>query len=127
MYGGSVVLGVMLTIVFYRLRRPKPPQTSFYQPVRIKNVRLQFSGLMAGEGQVGFMRAGIHQSGLSQCVRGGEPGSHQGEARRGGESLGAHNAQTSSFAAIAALTAARDSRFNAPHLPGGERAWMRKN
>ena len=53
---GSVVLGVMLTIVFYRLRRPKPPQTSFYQPVRIKNVRLQFSGLMAGEGQVGFMR-----------------------------------------------------------------------
>jgi hypothetical protein len=24
--------------------------------VRIKNVRLQFSGLMAGEGHVGFMR-----------------------------------------------------------------------
>ncbi len=36
-YGGSVVLGVMLTFVFYRLRRPKPPQTSFYQPVRIRN------------------------------------------------------------------------------------------
>jgi hypothetical protein len=56
MYGGSVLLGVILTIVFYRLRRPKPPQTSFYQPVRIKNVRLQFSGLMTGEGHVGFMR-----------------------------------------------------------------------
>ena len=56
MYGASVVLGVLLTYVFYRLRRPKPPQTSFYQPVRIKNVRLQFSGLMAGEGHVGFMR-----------------------------------------------------------------------
>ena len=56
MYGGSVLLGVVLTIVFYRLRRPKAPQTSFYQPVRIKNVRLQFSGLMAGEGHVGFMR-----------------------------------------------------------------------
>jgi hypothetical protein len=56
MYGASVVLGVLLTFVFYRLRRPKPPQTSFYQPVRIKNVRLQFSGLMAGEGHVGFMR-----------------------------------------------------------------------
>ena len=46
----------ILTIVFYRLRRPKPPQTSFYQPVRIKNVRLQFAGLMAGAGQVGFMK-----------------------------------------------------------------------
>jgi hypothetical protein len=56
MYAGSVVLGVLLTFVFYRLRRPKPPQTSFYQPVRIKNVRLQFSGLMAGEGQVAFMK-----------------------------------------------------------------------
>jgi hypothetical protein len=55
-YVGSVLLGVVLTILFYRLRRPKPPQTSFYQPVRIKNVRLQFSGLMAGEGHVGFMR-----------------------------------------------------------------------
>jgi|SRR5882672_97553 len=56
MYGASVVLGIVLTYLFYRLRRPRPPQTSFYQPVRIKNVRLQFSGLMAGEGHVGFMR-----------------------------------------------------------------------
>ncbi len=55
-YAGSALLGVVLTILFYRLRRPKPPQTSFYQPVRIKSVRLQFSGLMAGEGHVGFMR-----------------------------------------------------------------------
>ncbi|HEU5134013.1 MAG TPA: hypothetical protein VFU13_02615 [Steroidobacteraceae bacterium] len=55
-YGGSVVLGAVLTFLFYRLRRPKAPQTSFYQPVRIRNVRLQFSGLMAGEGQVGFMK-----------------------------------------------------------------------
>jgi hypothetical protein len=56
MYAGSVLLGVVLTILFYRLRRPKAPQTSFYQPVRIKNVRLQFSGLMHGEGHVGFMK-----------------------------------------------------------------------
>jgi hypothetical protein len=55
-YGGSLLFGVVLTIIFYRLRRPKAPQTSFYQPVRIKNVRLQFSGLMAGEGHVGFMK-----------------------------------------------------------------------
>ncbi len=50
------MLGVVLTIVFYRLRRPKPPQTSFYQPVRIREVRLQFRGLMAGRGQVAFMK-----------------------------------------------------------------------
>jgi hypothetical protein len=55
-YVGSVVGGLLLTWVFYRFRRPKAPQTSFYQPVRIKNVRLQFSGLMAGEGHVRFMR-----------------------------------------------------------------------
>jgi len=55
-YGGSVLFGVVLTLIFYRLRRPRAPQTSFYQPVRIRNVRLQFSGLMTGEGQVGFMK-----------------------------------------------------------------------
>ncbi len=55
-WGGSIVGGLLLTWIFYRFRRPKPPQTSFYQPVRIKNVRLQFSGLMAGEGHVRFMR-----------------------------------------------------------------------
>jgi len=53
---GSVVLAVVLTIIFYRLRRPKPPQTSFYQPVRIKEAKLQFSGLMAGAGHVGYMK-----------------------------------------------------------------------
>jgi hypothetical protein len=53
---GSVLLGLILTFVFYRLRRPKPPQTSFYQPVRIKEARLQFTGLMAGAGHVGYMK-----------------------------------------------------------------------
>jgi hypothetical protein len=52
----SVILALLFSFVFYALRRPKPPQTSFYQPVRIKNVRLQVTGLMAGEGQVGFMK-----------------------------------------------------------------------
>jgi hypothetical protein len=59
MYVGSIVGGLLLTYLFYRFRRAKPPQTSFYQPVRIKSVRLQFSGLMAGEGQVGFMKLGF--------------------------------------------------------------------
>lgn len=55
-WAGSILGGLLLTWLFYRFRRPKAPQTSFYQPVRIKNVRLQFSGLMAGEGHVRFMR-----------------------------------------------------------------------
>ncbi len=53
---GSVLLGLILTYLFYRLRRPKPPQTSFYQPVRIKEAKLQFTGLMAGAGHVGYMK-----------------------------------------------------------------------
>ncbi len=52
----SAVLALVFTAVFYALRRPKPPQTSFYQPLRIKSVRVQVTGLMAGEGQVGFMK-----------------------------------------------------------------------
>jgi hypothetical protein len=53
---GSIALGLILTVVFYRLRRPKPPQTSFYQPVRIREAKLQFTGLMAGAGHVGYMK-----------------------------------------------------------------------
>ena len=52
----SVVLGLTVTIVFYRLRRAKPPKTSFYQPVRIKEASVHFAGLMSGPGQVQFMK-----------------------------------------------------------------------
>ena len=52
----SIILALVFSFVFYALRRPKPPQTSFYQPVRIRSVRLQVTGLMAGAGQVGFMK-----------------------------------------------------------------------
>jgi hypothetical protein len=52
----SIILALIFCAAFYALRRPKPPQTSFYQPVRIKGVRLQVTGLMAGAGQVGFMK-----------------------------------------------------------------------
>jgi hypothetical protein len=58
----SIILALIFSFVFYALRRPKPPQTSFYQPVRIKGVRLQVTGLMAGEGQVGFMRLAFTNS-----------------------------------------------------------------
>jgi hypothetical protein len=43
----------VLVVLFYRLRRPKPPQTSFYQPVRIKEASVQFGG---EHGQVAFMK-----------------------------------------------------------------------
>jgi len=52
----SGVLGLTVTIVFYRLRRAKPPKTSFYQPVRIKEASVHFAGLMSGPGQVQFMK-----------------------------------------------------------------------
>jgi hypothetical protein len=52
----SVVLGLVSTIVFYRVRRAKPPRTSFYQPVRIKVANVQFAGLMGGPGQVVYMK-----------------------------------------------------------------------
>jgi hypothetical protein len=52
----SAIAGAILTVVFYRLRRPKPPCTSFYQPVRIKDANVHFSGVMSGPGQVVFMK-----------------------------------------------------------------------
>lgn len=52
----SVGLGLLTTVVFYRLRRAKPPRTSFYQPVRIKEANVQFAGLMGGPGQVVYMK-----------------------------------------------------------------------
>ena len=52
----SVMLGLAFAIVFYRLRRAKPPKTSFYQPVRVKVANVQFAGVMSGPGQVVFMK-----------------------------------------------------------------------
>jgi hypothetical protein len=52
----SVALGGIATFAFYRLRRAQPPRTSFYQPVRIKEARVQFAGVMGGPGQVEFMK-----------------------------------------------------------------------
>ena len=48
--------GVIAASVFYRLRRAKPPQTSFYQPVRIKQAKVQFGGVMGGPGHVAFLK-----------------------------------------------------------------------
>ena len=49
-------LGAISVLVFYRLRRARPPRTSFYQPVRIKAANVQFSGVMGGPAHVRYMR-----------------------------------------------------------------------
>jgi hypothetical protein len=48
--------GVLATIGFYWLRRKRPPQTSFYQPVRIKQARVRFADVMNGRGNVDYMK-----------------------------------------------------------------------
>jgi hypothetical protein len=50
----SVALALMMLV--WRLRRPKPPQTSFYQPVRIKKADVQLTDLASGAGHVAFMK-----------------------------------------------------------------------
>jgi hypothetical protein len=52
----SLVLGAILAVVFYRFRRAKPPRTSFYQPVRIKQADVRIGGVMNGPGQVAYMK-----------------------------------------------------------------------
>lgn len=49
----AAVIALVPVVLFYRLRRPKPPQTSWYQPVRIKDARLRFG---EGAGQVAYMK-----------------------------------------------------------------------
>lgn len=56
LFGISVGIAVAGTFLFYRMRRAKPPRTSFYQPVRIKEVNVQVTDIMAGEGHVAFMK-----------------------------------------------------------------------
>lgn len=51
--GGCALL---LRLLFDRLRRPRPPQTSFYQPVRIRKVSLRFA---ADRGQLAFLKLGF--------------------------------------------------------------------
>ena len=38
----SAAVALMLVVAFYRLRRPTPPQTSFYQPVRIRAASVNY-------------------------------------------------------------------------------------
>lgn len=49
----SLATSLLIVAVFYGLRRPVSPQTSFYQPVRILRAKLRFS---EGAGEVAFMK-----------------------------------------------------------------------
>lgn len=49
----SAGLALVLVVLFYRMRRPQPPQTSFYQPVRIKEASVRFGD---DGGQIGYMK-----------------------------------------------------------------------
>ena len=52
----GAALGAISALAFYRLRRARPPRTSFYQPVRIKSADVQFSGVMGGPAHIRFMK-----------------------------------------------------------------------
>jgi hypothetical protein len=52
----SVLLSLAVMAGVWRLRRPRPPMTSFYQPVRIKAADVRLSELMSGAGHVAYMK-----------------------------------------------------------------------
>ncbi len=56
LFGIGVGLGVSLLLLLLKLRRPKPPKTSFYQPVRIKAVNVRVTDVMEGYGHVAYMK-----------------------------------------------------------------------
>jgi hypothetical protein len=55
-YTVGVALGAITAFFFYRLRRPRPPRTSFYQPVRIRQADVRFAGVMGGPGEVVYLK-----------------------------------------------------------------------
>lgn len=55
----AAVLALLVVVLFYRFRRPRHPQTSFYQPVRIKQANVQFAD---GSGRIAFMKLAFTNS-----------------------------------------------------------------
>jgi hypothetical protein len=50
------VVAVVAFVLLGRLRRPKPPQTSFYQPVRIRGANVAVSHVDGAASGVTFMK-----------------------------------------------------------------------
>ena len=53
MFAIAAGVALLLVVLFYRLRRPRHPQTSYYQPVRIRQASVNFGD---ASGQVSFMK-----------------------------------------------------------------------
>lgn len=53
------VLAVVAFVLLTRLRRPKPPQTSFYQPVRLRAATVAVSHVEGTASGVTFMKLGF--------------------------------------------------------------------
>lgn len=56
LFAVSVAVALVAFTLLSRLRRPKPPQTSFYQPVRIRQANVAVSDMANGAGRVLFMK-----------------------------------------------------------------------
>jgi hypothetical protein len=56
LFGIGAGLGFVGTILFYWLRRARPPQTSFYQPVRVKAADLKYTDIMSGESRLVYIK-----------------------------------------------------------------------
>ena len=114
---------VLLMLLCSMLRRPKPPQTSFYQPVRIKDVRVQVTDVMNGDGQVAFMKlAFTNPDYLDVFVNANREAISAGSAR-GREGLRRRTRQAAKLVdsrRFRALTSARATRFNSDLVASGE-------
>jgi hypothetical protein len=56
LFAVSLVPAIAVFALLWRLRLPKAPQTSFYQPVRIKVANVAVSDMASGAGRVVFMK-----------------------------------------------------------------------
>jgi len=54
----AAVIAVLAFVLLTRLRRPKPPQTSFYQPVRVKVATVAVTHVEGATSRVTFMKFG---------------------------------------------------------------------
>jgi hypothetical protein len=55
----AAVVAMIAFILLTRLRRPKPPQTSFYQPVRVKVATVAVTHVEGATSRVTFMKLGF--------------------------------------------------------------------
>jgi hypothetical protein len=65
----AAVLAVVAFVVLTRLRRPKAPQTSFYQPVRIKAATVAVSHVEGASSGVTFMKLGFTNADYQNVFR----------------------------------------------------------